>query len=63
MRLIWLLFSVACALITTFFCGTLVFYFMHYRPTYRVIALFSVVFFWMMLTNEAFSKFRRQLSK
>jgi uncharacterized RDD family membrane protein YckC len=60
MRFVWLLASVACALVTALFCYTLVYYFMHYSPTLRVLALISVVVFWIMLTQSAFAKFRGQ---
>jgi hypothetical protein len=53
MRFIWLLASLASALLTVLFCYTLVYYFMHRSPTWLgVLALFSVVVFWMLLATS-----------
>jgi len=60
MRWFWLLLAIACALLTALFCYTLVYYFMHYSPTWRVIGLFAVIALWISLTRAAFSKSRRQ---
>jgi hypothetical protein len=57
MRWFWLLVSIACALMAGLFCYTLVYYFMHYSPTWRVVGLFAAIAVWVMLTRGAFSKF------
>jgi hypothetical protein len=59
MRLVWLLALIACVLFSVLFSWTLVYYFMHYEVTWRVIALIAVVVFWGLLTRQAFLKFMR----
>ena len=58
MKWFWLLASVICALLTTFFCYVVVYYFLHNSPTWRVVALFSVVAFWATITHQAFVNFK-----
>jgi hypothetical protein len=57
MRIVWMLALITCVLITGLFCWTLLYYFLHYTVTWRVIALISVIVFWTLLTREAFLKF------
>jgi hypothetical protein len=57
MRMVWLLALIACLVFTARFCWALLYYFLHYTLTWRVIALISVVVFWTLLTRQAFLKF------
>ncbi len=63
MRIVWLLALIACVLLTAFFYWTLLYYFLHYTVTWRVVALISVVVAWTLLTRQAFSKFMRRTPK
>jgi hypothetical protein len=57
MRIVWLLALIACVVFTALFCWTLLYYFLHYTVTWRIIALISVVVFWTLLTRQAFLRF------
>ena len=62
MKIVWLLTLIACVLLTAFFYWTLLYYFLHYTVTWRVIALISVVVFWTLLTRRVFLKFMGRTS-
>ena len=56
MRIVWLLALIACLVFTGLFCWTILYYFLHYAVTWRVIALISAAVFWTLLAREAFLK-------
>ena len=59
MKWLWLLASLLCAFTTAVFLWVIVVYFMYDTPTWRIVAMFSVVAFWSMLTRDAWLKFVR----
>jgi len=60
MRIVWRLALIACVVFTALFCWTLLYYFLHYAVTWRIIALISVVVFWTLLTRQAFLRLMRR---
>jgi len=59
MRWLFLLGSILSALLTAGFVWLVIFYFQNYSPSWRVLALFSVVAFWALLSKKTFLRFRR----
>jgi hypothetical protein len=56
MRIVWLLALAACLLLTGLFYWMLLYYFLDYTVTWRVIAGISVAVFWTLLTRQVFLK-------